>query len=377
LKVQGFLFLAQLWGENHMFRKVVFVLALCCAVIGLSSIALAQDMQPVEPLQLSGEPVVLEFSTGAAGPPTIEPLTDGRMAFRIMGAGEISGAFEGSISVSVSEVTAMPSPPLHPTTVIFTIETEDGTLEGFYAGSLYLAEGSDQAVIRASGTILSVSGVYADLYLADVSVTSAVQFVDGRSVGESGTMTITVADTLTYTDPAGMFTLDYPVELAAVRPDLARTFGFPFPSVGLADTDATTDLSAVGQPVPAGGWGIGVMFIPEAFLVQMGMPADASLSDLAMVFTPQPGNAEGSEVVSVSEITLADGTAAIEFTTAGVTEDGVTLFYEVTDGVYVLAALLLSPGGRTDALVEALMQTVDSIEFTGTVEDIMAGMGGE
>lgn len=39
--------------------------------------------------------------------------------------------------------------------------------------------------------ILLVSGAYADLYLADVYVSSTVQFADGRSVGESGTMTIT------------------------------------------------------------------------------------------------------------------------------------------------------------------------------------------
>lgn len=188
---------------------------------------------------------------------------------------------------------------------------------------------------------------------------------------------VTVTDTVAYTDPAGMFTLEYPADLAAVRPDLARTFGFPFPSVGLADTDETTDLSSAGQPVPEGGWGIGVMVIPEAFLLQMGMPADASLNDLAMVFAPQSDNAEGSEVVSVSEITLADGTAAIETTTAGVTEDGVSIFYEAADGVYVLAALLLSPDGRTDALVDDFMRTVNSIEFTGTVEDLMAGMGGE
>lgn len=186
---------------------------------------------------------------------------------------------------------------------------------------------------------------------------------------------VTVTDTVTYTDPNGMFTVNYPAALTAVRPDLARTFGFPFPSVGLADTDETTDLSSAGQPVPEGGWGIGVMFIPEAFLLQMGIPADAPLSDLAMVFAPQPGNAEGSEVVSVSEISLADGTTAIEITTAGVTEDGVSIFYEAADGVYVLAALLLSPGGRTDALVEDFIRTVNSIEFTGTVENIMAGMG--
>jgi hypothetical protein len=358
-------------------HTLVRLLVVCVMVLGVLGLTAAQDIAPVEPLELSQEPVVLEFSSGAAGPPTIEPLTDGRMTFRIQGAGEVSGAFEGSLSAYVSEVTAMPSPLLHPVTVMFTIETEVGTLEGFYAGSLYLAEGSDQAVIRASGMILSVSGAYADLYLADVHVSSTVQFVDGRSVGESGTMTITVADTLTYVDPDGMFTLDYPAALAAVRPDLARTFGFPFPGVGLADTDATTDLSAAGQPVPEGGWGIGVMFIPAAFFTQMGMPANTSLSDLAMVFAPQPDNAEGSEVVRVSEISLADGTAAIEITTAGVTEDGFTLFYEVADGVYVLAALLSSPGGRTDALVEDFMRTVNSIEFTGTAEAILAGMGGK
>ena len=169
---------------------VLRVLVVSFIVVNAVSVALAQDVVPAEPLALSAEPVVLEFSIGAAGPPTVEPLTDGRMTFRIQAAGEVSGTFVGNISALVSEVTAMPSPPLHPVTVMFTIETEDGTLEGYYAGSLYLAEGSDQAAIQASGLILSVSGEYADLYLADVFVSSAVQFVDGRSVGESGRMTV-------------------------------------------------------------------------------------------------------------------------------------------------------------------------------------------
>lgn len=173
-------------------RVLTLVLVPCIAVFGLTRISLAQDFEPLEPLDLAGEPLVLEFSSGAAGPPTIEPLTDGRMAFRIAAAGEVSGALQGSISAQVSEVTAMPSPPMHPVTVMFTIETEQGMIQGYYAGSLYLAEGSDQASIRASGQILSVSGAYADLYLADVFVDSTVRFVDGRSVGESGTLTITV-----------------------------------------------------------------------------------------------------------------------------------------------------------------------------------------
>ncbi len=171
----------------HVLRHILVV---GISVIGVGGMAFAQDAEPVTPLALASEPVVVEFSTGAAGPPTIEVLTDGRMTFRIMAAGEVSGALQGSISAQVSEVTAMPSPPLHPVTVLFTIETEQGVLEGYYAGSIYLPDGADQARISASGHILSVSGVYADLYLAEVIVNSAVQFVDGRSVGESGTLTI-------------------------------------------------------------------------------------------------------------------------------------------------------------------------------------------
>ena len=74
--------------------------------------------------------------------------------------------------------------------IIFTIETELGVIEGFYTGSFHRPDDMDHADIDASGKILSVSGAYADLYLADVFVKSAVQFVDGRSIGESGTITI-------------------------------------------------------------------------------------------------------------------------------------------------------------------------------------------
>jgi hypothetical protein len=173
-----------------MFRLRVLVLALVALLFGVTAIALAQDTAPIAPLVLSASPVVLEYTLGAAGPPTIEPLTDSRMTFRIQAAGEVSGDVEGSLSAAVSEVTAMPSPALHPVTVSFTIETEHGMLSGFYAGSLYLPDGADAASIDAAGLILSVSGAYADLYLAEVYVDSSVQFVDGRSVGESGAMTI-------------------------------------------------------------------------------------------------------------------------------------------------------------------------------------------
>jgi hypothetical protein len=54
---------------------------------------------------------------------------------------------EVTITVTVSEVTSMPSPPLHPVSVTFTIQTEHGQAEGYYAGRLHWAEGSNQAAV--------------------------------------------------------------------------------------------------------------------------------------------------------------------------------------------------------------------------------------
>ncbi|MCC6613099.1 MAG: hypothetical protein IT320_06440 [Anaerolineae bacterium] len=166
------------------------LLVVCLAIVGLSGMALAQEADMIEPINLASTPVVVDFSTAAAGPPTIELLTDGRMTFRIMSAGSASGTLAGTITARVSEMTSNPSPPFHQVTVMFTIETEAGMIEGYYAGNFHHPEGEDLATIRATGVILSVSGAYADLYLADVIVSSTVQFVDGRSVGESGTISI-------------------------------------------------------------------------------------------------------------------------------------------------------------------------------------------
>lgn len=188
---------------------------------------------------------------------------------------------------------------------------------------------------------------------------------------------VTVKDTLTYTDPNGMFTVNYPAALTTVRPDLAREFGLPFPSVAFADSDETLDLSTAAQLVPEGGWGIAAMFIPEAFFTAMEMPEDAPLIDRATVFVPQEGNAEGLVVAAINEITLANGAPAIQAEGAGETEDTYVVFTQAGDGLYVMVSMISAPGGRTAEMVDGLMTVVNSIEFTGTLEDIMAGMGSE
>lgn len=186
---------------------------------------------------------------------------------------------------------------------------------------------------------------------------------------------ITVANTVSYTGADGKFALDYPAELSVVRPDLARELGLPFLSVGFADSEATLNASTKAQAIPPGGWGLAIMFIPSFFFTEMGMPADAPLMDLAKVFAPQPGNAEGTKSISTDEIMLADGRSAVRGQSVGTTEDSLTIFFEVADGVYALAALVSAPSGRTEAMADALMTTVNSVVFTGSLEDLKAGMG--
>lgn len=188
---------------------------------------------------------------------------------------------------------------------------------------------------------------------------------------------VTVTDTATYTDPDGFFTVNYPAELSAVRPDLAREFGLPFPSVAFADSDETLELSTAAQLVPEGGWGIAAMFIPEAFFTAMGMPEDAPLIDRATVFSPQEGNAEGLVVAAINEITLANGAPAIQAEGAGEMEDTYVVFTQAGDGLYVMVSMISAPGGRTAEMVDGVMMMVNSITFTGTVEAILADMGGE
>jgi plastocyanin len=189
---------------------------------------------------------------------------------------------------------------------------------------------------------------------------------------------VTVTETATYEDANGQFTVEYPAAFTAVRPDLAREFGMPFPSVGFADSEETLTKSSAAEVVPGGGWGIGVILVPAAFFAGMGMPADAPLSDLAIaLFTPEPGNAEGAEIVGIEEITLSNGKPAIRGEAKGATEDNLSLFFELEEGLYALVALVAAVDGVTEAMAVDMLAVANSLTFTGSLEDVLAGMGGE
>jgi hypothetical protein len=143
-----------------------------------------------QPIDFSDQLVVLEFSTTPVGQPELEPLSQNRQVFKIRASGTVGGVLEGKMTESVTEVHSIP-PPVHQGIAIsFKIDSNQGVIEGYYCGSIHILEDEPKALINAYGQITSVTGSYADLFLADVFVSSEVPRVDGRSTGETGRMTI-------------------------------------------------------------------------------------------------------------------------------------------------------------------------------------------
>lgn len=176
-----------------MHRKMTVWIGLLLTSVALaaslSSIS-AQGPDMIEPMQISGGILKLQYEGRPAGPPSVEPLSDNRIVFSIEAAGSVSGDLQGSMTTTISEVHPVPAPPSQWFTAMFVIETENGRIEGFYAGALYRPEGADAAEVHGEGQVLSVSGVFADLYLATVFVQGSVAYQDGIGVGDNGTMVI-------------------------------------------------------------------------------------------------------------------------------------------------------------------------------------------
>jgi hypothetical protein len=169
--------------HRHYFKMwMVFMVAL----LALTGSVFAQDSETTDPLPLSEHLLVLEFSTQNASEPHMEMLNDGRGAFSVTASGSVSGDLDGAVTLNVNQVVRIPEVALDTLAVTFTIETDVGRIEGYYVGSLYLATGSRVLTSNGSGQILSVTGVYADLFLAEVFVTGQIT----PDAGSSETMII-------------------------------------------------------------------------------------------------------------------------------------------------------------------------------------------
>jgi len=157
--------------HTHYFKMWMFVIV---GLLMLTAPVVAQESDTTEPLALSEQLLVLEFSTQNASEPTFDMLNDGRAVFAITASGPVAGDLEGTLTLNVNQVVNIPETPLDTLAVTFTIETADGRIEGYYTGSLFGTAGGSALTSNGSGQILSVTGVYADLFLADVFLTGQI-----------------------------------------------------------------------------------------------------------------------------------------------------------------------------------------------------------
>lgn len=142
-------------------------------------------------LPLSQQLLTLSFMTtptSTAGTEQFEGKT--RQVLKITAEGSVSGDMAGHITTSIVEVHSIPAPAHQGIAITFTITTEAGSIDGFYAGSIHVAADQDKLTIHGYGKILSVTAAYADLFLAEVFVSSEVPRIEGLPQGENGRMTL-------------------------------------------------------------------------------------------------------------------------------------------------------------------------------------------
>ena len=180
---------------NCLARSVRFGAFATAGLLLSAGTSVAQGGEdPTDPLALGDELIVLDYSVGPVDPPpSFEMLSDNRAAFTVHAGGSVSGDLEGTITSNIHQVVEDPpsGPPTDSGAATFTIETADGTIEGYYVVTLHGSAGDSAATVNAHGQILAVTGAYADLFLAEVYVTGEVPLdPEGVGTGENGAMTI-------------------------------------------------------------------------------------------------------------------------------------------------------------------------------------------
>lgn len=133
--------------------------------LGILAIGLAALAVPVP--ATAGPPLNLTFEELGGGPPEIE-VVDGTVVFKITPVQSVSGDLTGTLTEKITQVFPAWDDDHTPIAAIWTLETPDGTIEGSYSGTFqHLPDGSH--LILQRGTVLSVTGAYADLFLARVN----------------------------------------------------------------------------------------------------------------------------------------------------------------------------------------------------------------
>lgn len=186
----------------------------------------------------------------------------------------------------------------------------------------------------------------------------------------------------TFGDETGLFTMQYPADLFVASASFLESRGLPFPSVAIS---SSLDIflrppAPPYTPIAMGDWGIAVIFFPKAMFAPMGIAADAPILDVANAWAQM--SLTGSFTFQPDSVILDSGAEAIVITGRGEDdgaggpppEDNYLMLHEIANGVIVLTTIVSAVDGRTTEMEALHLALTNSIEFTGTVEDILAMM---
>ncbi|MBL8164546.1 MAG: hypothetical protein JNJ61_21330 [Anaerolineae bacterium] len=185
---------------------------------------------------------------------------------------------------------------------------------------------------------------------------------------------------VSFGDETGLFSLQYPADFFVAGQSWIESAGLPFPSVVFSSSlDIFNRPTAPPYaPIAMGDWGVAVIFFPKAMFAPMGVAADAPILDVANAWAQMSlSEADPANVTFLPDPVILDsGAEAIVI--IGDADDGVEdqylMLHEITDGVIVLTTIVSAVDGRTDDMVAAHLALTNSIEFTGTAEDVLAMM---
>lgn len=236
--------------------------------------------------------------------------------------------------------------------------------------------------VYALTALLTPTDGRTDAYVESLTaVANSIEFT-GTEADVLAEMESSMAATTFYEEEA--FSLSYPSELRAY-PNL---FGeadesMVFPNIGFASSQNVVDQSLQELPFEEDGWGIAVIFLPRMIFAEMGVTEDAPLAEIAETYIVGEltafieDEAELNAMVEMLEfesLVILTGREYVQFDLPGENEDNLVVMFEPAEGVVALSALLTAPGARTQAQIDQWLGMVETIEFTGSVDDMLMGM---
>lgn len=172
----------------------------------------------------------------------------------------------------------------------------------------------------------------------------------------------------------GLFTMEYPAEWTPYADDEN-----PLPNIGFFNTEHGLEAYDNDEDPASGDAGILIFVLPTEFFALMGMPIteDMSATDVtemvAMAFFAQDEEDAGEDIElgEIEEWELEDGSMVGYLDVEGDTEEGGFFVFEAGEDLLGIGIVSTFPGEYDDDLYLLAETVVESVEFTGSADDVM------